>query len=54
MGAQLSVNADEEFAEYEGLADEIILMRLSQLGEPTGAAAWDDLFDLACRVATAG
>ena len=40
-------------AEYEGLADEIILMRLGQLGEPAGAAAWEDLFDLASRVAAA-
>ena len=41
-------------AEYEGLADEIILMRLGQMGEPTGPGAWDDLFDLASRVASAG
>ncbi len=41
-------------ADYEGLADEIILMRLGQLGEPAGAAAWEDLFDLASRVAADG
>ena len=40
--------------EYEGLADEIILMRLGQLGEPAGPSAWDDLFDLASRVASTG
>ena len=40
-------------AEYEGLADEIILMRLAQVGQPSGPAAWDDLFDLAARVAAA-
>ena len=40
-------------ADYEGLADEIILMRLGQQGEPGGPAAWDDLFDLASRVASA-
>ncbi len=41
-------------ADYDGLADELVLMRLEQRGEPSGPAAWDDLFDLASRVAATG
>jgi alkanesulfonate monooxygenase SsuD/methylene tetrahydromethanopterin reductase-like flavin-dependent oxidoreductase (luciferase family) len=40
-------------AEYDGLADEIILMRLGQQGQSSGPSAWEDLFDLAARVAAA-
>ncbi|MGD9750966.1 MAG: LLM class flavin-dependent oxidoreductase [Acidimicrobiia bacterium] len=34
-------------ADYEGLADELIVMRVAQRGEPTGLAAYEDLFALA-------
>lgn len=33
-------------AEYDGLADEIIVNRVPQLGEPAGLAAYQDLFEL--------
>lgn len=36
--------------DYEGLADEIIVLRVEQRGEPAGLAAFDDLFSLASRV----
>ena len=34
-------------AEYEGLADEIIAVRVAQRNEPTGMAAYEQLFELA-------
>jgi alkanesulfonate monooxygenase SsuD/methylene tetrahydromethanopterin reductase-like flavin-dependent oxidoreductase (luciferase family) len=34
-------------AEYKGLADEVIVMRVGQRGEPAGLAAYEPLFDLA-------
>lgn len=34
-------------AEYEGLADEVIGIRVAQRHEPAGLAAYDDLFELA-------
>ena len=34
-------------AEYEGLADEIIAVRVAQRNEPTGMAAYEELFELA-------
>lgn len=34
-------------AAYEGLADEIVFLRVAQRGEPTGLAAYDELFSLA-------
>jgi alkanesulfonate monooxygenase SsuD/methylene tetrahydromethanopterin reductase-like flavin-dependent oxidoreductase (luciferase family) len=34
-------------AAYEGLADEIVALRIAQRGEPAGLAAYDDLFELA-------
>ena len=34
-------------AEYEGLADEVIALRVAQRDEPAGLAAWDDFFELA-------
>jgi alkanesulfonate monooxygenase SsuD/methylene tetrahydromethanopterin reductase-like flavin-dependent oxidoreductase (luciferase family) len=36
----------ERIAEYEGLADEIIAFRIPQKGEPVGAAAFEDFFEL--------
>jgi 5,10-methylenetetrahydromethanopterin reductase len=36
----------ERIAEYEGLADEIIAFRIPQKGEPAGAAAFEDFFEL--------
>ena len=38
-------------AEYEGLADEVIAFRVAQRGEPTGIAAYEDLFELASLAA---
>lgn len=37
-------------AEYEGLADEMVLGRLSQRGEPPGVKAYEDVFELASMV----
>jgi alkanesulfonate monooxygenase SsuD/methylene tetrahydromethanopterin reductase-like flavin-dependent oxidoreductase (luciferase family) len=34
-------------ARYEGLADEIVALRIAQRGEPAGIAAYEDLFELA-------
>lgn len=34
-------------AAYEGLADEIIVLRIAQRGEPAGLAAYEDLWELA-------
>ena len=39
-------------AEYEGLADEIIAIRVPQRDEPAGLAAFEDLFELASLAAT--
>jgi 5,10-methylenetetrahydromethanopterin reductase len=36
-------------AEYEGIADEIIAMRVAQRDEPSGLAAYEDFFELASR-----
>ena len=38
--------------EYEGLADEIIAIRLAQKGEPAGVAAFTDFFELASMTST--
>lgn len=38
-------------ADYEGLADEIIVFRVPQQGEPAGLAAWEHLFELVSLVA---
>ena len=38
-------------ARYEGLADEIVALRIAQRGEPSGLAAYDDLFELASLTA---
>ena len=38
-------------AEYEGLADEVIAIRVAQRDEPAGLAAFDDLFELAALTA---
>lgn len=37
----------ERIASYEGIADEIIVFRVAQRGEPAGVAAFDSLFELA-------
>lgn len=37
-------------AAYEGLADEVIAFRVAQKGEPSGMAAYQDLFELASLV----
>lgn len=39
-------------AQYEGLADEIVALRIAQRDEPAGLAAYDDLFELAALTAT--
>jgi 5,10-methylenetetrahydromethanopterin reductase len=36
--------------EYEGVADQLILARTAQRGEPTGMAAYDEFFELISRV----
>ncbi|MFP6807469.1 MAG: LLM class flavin-dependent oxidoreductase [Pseudomonadales bacterium] len=36
--------------EYEGIADEVILARTAQRGEPKGMAAYEDLFELIDKV----
>jgi 5,10-methylenetetrahydromethanopterin reductase len=36
--------------EYEGVADELILARTAQRGEPAGMAAYDEFFELISRV----
>lgn len=33
--------------EYQGLADEVVAIRIAQRGEPAGMAAYEDLFELA-------
>ncbi len=33
--------------DYEGLADEVVAIRVAQRGEPAGLAAWDDFFHFA-------
>jgi hypothetical protein len=37
-------------AEYDGLADEVVALRIAQQGEPSGLAAYEDLFELASLV----
>lgn len=34
-------------ADYEGIADEIVMFRIAQPGESRGVSAWEDLFELA-------
>jgi 5,10-methylenetetrahydromethanopterin reductase len=38
-------------ARYEGLTDEIVALRIAQRGEPSGLAAYEDLFELASLTA---
>jgi len=37
----------ERLTDYEGLADEVVAIRVTQPDEPTGAAAYDDLLEVA-------
>ncbi len=36
-------------ADYDGLADEVVVLRVAQRGEPSGLAAFEDLWELAAR-----
>jgi len=38
--------------EYEGVADQLILARTAQRGEPAGMAAYDEFFELISRVSS--
>jgi alkanesulfonate monooxygenase SsuD/methylene tetrahydromethanopterin reductase-like flavin-dependent oxidoreductase (luciferase family) len=40
--------------DYEGLADEVVAIRVAQPGEPTGVAAYADLMEMATIAATRG